>query len=257
MTSNSTAPNSLHTIPIEILEHVALFVATTFLGPPSDLVPLLATCRHISSALSRGANPLLYAKIFMRKFDYASTLRRLAPQELPSIPALASELQHRCRMLRHLRYSLDIQQSPLSTEAGESLRAVLWSAYIMMLENDGKNEKQLREYAGIDEWLYKFWIHRDGASMAWYAIKQDHWPQDNERNALAMWLFWFLLRPGTFRIPSLNLISFAFVIPVDDYARKNAPNCETMSVLKILALGAHQVCDYPSYKRRTDFISLV
>jgi hypothetical protein len=115
----------------------------------------------------------------------------------------------------------------------------------MMLENDGKNEQQLREYAGIEEWLHKFWFHRDGASMARYAIKQDHWPQDNERNALAMWLFWFLLRPGTFRIPSFDLISMARWIPVDDYARRHTPICETMSVLKVLALGAHQVCVPP------------
>jgi len=66
----------------------------------------------------------------------------------------------------------------------------------MILENDGKNVKQLREYAGMEQWLMEYWCDDDGASLAAKALAVDGWPLDNEQNSLAMWLFWLLLRPG-------------------------------------------------------------
>lgn len=67
----------------------------------------------------------------------------------------------------------------------------------MMLENDGKNEQQLLDYAEIDVWLMEYWFDEQGASSAVSMIYQPVWPVEDEKNSLAMWLFWFLLRPGT------------------------------------------------------------
>jgi hypothetical protein len=68
----------------------------------------------------------------------------------------------------------------------------------MMLENDGKNLRQLREYAKIDDWLKEYWFDDHGASWAKMAIRVDQWPSDSGQTSLAMWLFWFLLKPGLF-----------------------------------------------------------
>ena len=142
-------------------------------------------------------------------------------RELPGARALASELQNRCTILQRIRRRLDAQQPTefvMDPQVGDSLRAVLWSAYLMMLENDGKNEQQLREYAGIDNWLDQYWFHHEGASMARCAIKRDTWPHNSERNSLAMWLFWFMLRPGTFSLPVI-LSHLRCMLEFSDIAR--------------------------------------
>lgn len=77
-------------------------------------------------------------------------------------------------------------------------KEMLWMAYLMMLENDGLNERTLREYARLDIWLRNFWFDPEGASCATYAIRDNLWPPNMEFSTLAMWLFWFLLKPGTF-----------------------------------------------------------
>jgi hypothetical protein len=86
----------------------------------------------------------------------------------------------------------------LTEEGMRALHEMLWTAYLMMLENDGKNERQLREYARLDRWLRKFWFAEDGASCAQIAIRDNAWPPNNDLSALTMWLFWFLLRPGPY-----------------------------------------------------------
>lgn len=188
---------SLSTVPQEILEHIAFFSATeSLLGPPSELVPLLSTSRRIHSYLSTASNPVLFARVFAHKFDVAPIVRRLGPQA--ALPAVLSiELRQRCSCLKRIRARLDSTIPHPSDE--ETLEAVLWVAYLMMLENDGKNEKQLREYAKIDGWLQEYWFDDHGASLAKSSIRADRWPPSNRKTSLAMWLFWFLLRPGLFK----------------------------------------------------------
>ncbi|KAI6112051.1 hypothetical protein EV401DRAFT_234306 [Pisolithus croceorrhizus] len=67
----------------------------------------------------------------------------------------------------------------------------------MMLENDGKNEQQLRAYANMEAWLIDYWFDDMGASLASYRISRDQWPLEDENNSLAMWLLWFLVRPDS------------------------------------------------------------
>jgi len=95
----------------------------------------------------------------------------------------------------------------------------------MLLENDGKNERQLREYGRIDGWLKEFWFDFDGASNAMACVKYDQWPESHEKMSLAMWLFWLLLRP-------------------DEYMHDQECFREATGILKLVALGAHQVCTH-------------
>ena len=85
----------------------------------------------------------------------------------------------------------------LSPGHSRHLSDLLWTVYLMMLENDGKNERQLREYARMDAWLRVYLLDENGASLVRSAVRRDEWPVGNdERIALAIWLFWMLLRPG-------------------------------------------------------------
>jgi hypothetical protein len=84
----------------------------------------------------------------------------------------------------------------MTEEGMRALHEMLWTAYVMMVENDGKNERQLREYAHLDDWLRSFWFAADGASFARLEIGDNSWPPYNDLADVSMWLFWFLLRPG-------------------------------------------------------------
>ena len=212
-------------IPHELLENIALFAVTSDpLGPPRELVPLLLVNRRMHAALSSTSNPHLHARIFAAKFDTAALVRRLGPGTATRAPKLAAELQRRCVQLGRLRAQVGCTVDAFAALAGgtgtgtgagsgsgsdggggggglteEGMRALhemLWTAYLMMLENDGKNERQLREYARLDRWLRKFWFAEDGASCAQIAIRDNAWPPNNDLSAVTMWLFWFLLRPG-------------------------------------------------------------
>ncbi|THH28764.1 hypothetical protein EUX98_g5427 [Antrodiella citrinella] len=251
-------PHRLGIIPLEVLEHIAFFVATQDeLGPPSGLIPLISANRKMASLLSPSANPHLYARIFAYKFDTGAARRRLTRADV-STTGLCAELQRRCILLKRIRAKLD-STFPFSDKVGDAtahdvckevgdaaargvcklhqeddlLSKVLWSAYLMMLENDGKNEKQLREYAGLDGWLKEFWFAPTGASRVMSALSKDSWPAKSENMSLGMWLFWLMLKP-------------------EDYMQDDAKFREATGILKLVALGAHH---YPlCYPIWTDFI---
>lgn len=93
-------------------------------------------------------------------------------------------------------------------------------AYLMVLENEGKNVVQLKYYARIGDWLSAFWFDPAGASEAQQYLSRDTWPLSSPamycsedrtkmRASLAMWLFWFFLEPGN---NSVFPMSFIFVL---------------------------------------------
>lgn len=188
-------------VPQEILERIAFFVGTSeFLGPPAGILSLLLTNHTIHSYLSPSSNPHLYGRIFAAKFDVGHATRRLGSDALFA-RALSDELQRRCTCLTRIRRRSDskILRSSLFAQDEDAVRILLWTAYLMMLENDGKNAEQLQSYAHMDAWLKEYWFDPDGASLVTRDVKMGNWPSDNEHNALAMWLFWFLFKPGTYR----------------------------------------------------------
>ena len=192
---------SLLSIPQEIIEHIAYFVATdSFLGPPSSLLPLLLVNRQINSWTSIATNHYLYARIFSYKFDTAAPLARLGEETLVS-QAFAEELKRRCVVLKRLRARIDSTTRARHADEANlkiSVRDVLFTSYILMLENDGKNEIQLEEYGEIKAWIREFWFDARGASQAVYSIRTGNWPPNRPETALGMWLFWFLLDTGQF-----------------------------------------------------------
>lgn len=229
---------ALDGVPQEVLEHIALFSATeSFLGPPSSLASLLATCRLIHTRLSLTSNPYLYAEIFAYKFDVVSSSGRLWPNSTTH-QVLAQELQKRCINLKRIRGRLDAIKDPFRAKDDSGLHQLLFHMYLLMLENEGKNERQMREYAGIDDWLQEYWFSESGASAARDCILRDQWPPDNEQNSLAMWLFWFLLRPG---LRHLCLCEYILITNLEEYLHPVESSWIALNVLKSYALGAHKV----------------
>lgn len=219
-------------VPNEIIEHVAFFTAALGPpGPPTDLVSLQLVSRRFATTLSSRTNPHFYVLVFKAKFDAEAYFRRLGP-EARRPECVVRELKRRFALLtrfkgmQHCFVQLQQQETdtpdasagganagtdaatasstaggnagPTGSPAEETLKTkeMLWMAYLMMLENDGLNERTLREYAGLDMWLRNFWFDPEGASCATYAIRDNLWPPNMEFSVLAMWLFWFLLKPG-------------------------------------------------------------
>ncbi|KAJ7153448.1 hypothetical protein C8R43DRAFT_446153 [Mycena crocata] len=211
---------TLDTVPHEILERIAFISATeTLVGPPSSLVTLLAANRQINGRLSFASNQYLYARIFSSKFDVGPSSRRFTDHSSPTV--LAHELIQRFRILQRIRAKTDSAARPGSAGDGDSVHELLFHAYLMMLENTGKNEQQLRDYAKMGDWLrgYLFDEHCPVRSRLITHVEQ--WPPHNDHTSLAMWLFWFLLRP-------------------DDYTGDDDSTWNVLNVLKIYALGAHK-----------------
>ena len=188
-------------VPQEVLEHIAFCLGSgNFLGPPKDLVPLLLTNRECYSRLSLPDNPHIYARIFRSKFDTAAAHARFGSARLtPRV--LAEELRKRCIALRRLRARLDSTTSTLRRNKDHSkmsVREVLFTAYVLILEDEGKNLAQLQEYGRIHNWITEFWFDPRGSSLTIYNSRTGVWPLNRTETALGMWLFWFLFNPGEF-----------------------------------------------------------
>lgn len=169
-------------LPSILLERIALETALLDpTAPPADLIPLLQSCRHIYNTLSLTHCKDLYARIFRAKFDIGAPLRRFGPAAIYS-QNLAEQLTRYCLALKHIRTG-DIF-SP-------SILVDFWTAFIMMSENDGKNEHQL-ESAGLADYVERFTIERLWEDRSRY----NQWPAETTINALALWLMWFTTNHG-------------------------------------------------------------
>ncbi|KAG8215335.1 hypothetical protein J3R82DRAFT_8929 [Butyriboletus roseoflavus] len=227
---------SLESVPQEVLEHIALLAATWQgpVGPPSGLPPLLLTCRPIYRALSCEANPYIYARVFSYQFDTGAVFRRLGSRVNARV--LANELKKRWSHLKRIRARTSSRiRHAESHQLSPTLIDLLWLSYLMMLENDGKNELQLLDYAEMDAWLMEYWFDDEGASSAAHMILEHAWPIEDEKNSIAMWLFWFLLRPNLIK-RNMNMTRFSHM--------------RTIMNLTALAANHYPICR-PSW---TDFL---
>lgn len=154
------------------------------LGPPRHLPPLLRVCRYIADILAANKKPLL-ARIFRHKFDTRAPSRRLGSAHLTN-SALAFQLKKQTLALKRLSTGqLD----------SENLLSDLWTAYLMFIENDGRNYSHLVQYARLDRLVDNFmetrlWAHRMHSGT--------EWPLDITPNALVIWLLWFTTTPGAY-----------------------------------------------------------
>ncbi|OAX38200.1 hypothetical protein K503DRAFT_691971 [Rhizopogon vinicolor AM-OR11-026] len=161
-----------------ILERIAFYLATDrFIGPPSELVPLLCISRTINESLRFRSDSHLYSQIFRYKFDSAAILRRLSWGRTTA-HCMAKELLKRCATLTRIR-----NRNP---ENIAHLQEDLWTIYLMMLENDCKNMVQLRGWAELPTWLAN--VIEDKCQ-----VPLQHplsWFNDIEGTSLALWLLW-------------------------------------------------------------------
>ncbi|KAG6889688.1 hypothetical protein C0995_015436 [Termitomyces sp. Mi166 len=229
-------PSTLDAIPQEVLEHVAFFSATdTFLGPPSGLIPLLLISRGVYSRLH---NHYFYARIYANKFDVGPIIRRIGPDSTVSI-ALAAELPRRFRNLKRIRDRLYCLLEDDDEEHDHPmLHDLIFLAYSLMLENEGKNERQLRDYAKIDFWLRDYWFHERGASRVVDRLSVGGWLPETRSMSMAMWLFWFLLRPSE-RLYFILHEDYSHNHP-GDYTKSNQESWKALNILKTFALAAHK-----------------
>ncbi|KDN34777.1 hypothetical protein RSAG8_12150, partial [Rhizoctonia solani AG-8 WAC10335] len=135
-------------------------------GPPNELAMLLPVCRAVHASLSAQQNPGLHARIFAGKFDLRAPTRRLADAGQP----LTARVSNAGRLL-------------VCSEDHE--REDLWLIYLMFIESDGHNLKQL-EWAQVNGYLRT--VVREQlmpSSKPGYMI-------ESTPRALGLWLMWFL-----------------------------------------------------------------
>ncbi|KAF9458703.1 hypothetical protein BDZ94DRAFT_75155 [Collybia nuda] len=160
----------------EILQKIAFFaILSTPRGPPRDLYNLCLVCRASNRILSI-SNAQLYSDTFTHNFDHHAPKRRLGRQAFRE--NVKRELQRRFTTLKVFRRgNFD---DPHLTEA-------LWVAYLM-LEDSGASQKNFQQLIGFG--LRKFLD--DFLRSRLYDGSQDNngWPLPNEKNSLAIALFW-------------------------------------------------------------------
>lgn len=168
-----------------ILSLVAFYLAIDpFVGPPSNLVPLLLTSRTVHDHLSFRHNSSLYAHIFRYKFDTGAIDRRLT-QRWTSAPCLAEELRSRFTALNYVRRGKsDLQED----------KDPLWRVYLMALENDGRNARQIAKWASLPRWVLAGLARRCLRLPAMNTAGDR--PLDLEGTSLFLWLLWMMNSEG-------------------------------------------------------------
>ena len=177
----SSLRNSLP-VPDDVLLIIAQWLGTLNPhGPPKYLPALLGTSKHIYNALCFANAPTLYDHIFCTLFDYRAAYRRLGVRATRSRNR-AMQLKKVCRTLTRIR-SCDI--------FAPTLEADLWTAFIMLTENDGKNYTHL-EWTGLDRFAESVIVNR-----LWENRALHHgWPAESTVNSLAIWILFMMLDAG-------------------------------------------------------------
>ncbi|KAI8990642.1 hypothetical protein BD414DRAFT_459354 [Trametes punicea] len=196
-------------LPHDVILHVALELATIdILGPPRHLPPLFRVCRYLHDILKANRKALL-ARIYRRKFDTRAAVRRLGANTITN-SALAFQLMKQSTALKRLREG-DLDSSNLTAD--------LWTAYIMFMENDGRNYVQLMEYARMDVLIDRF------MELRLWANRETNlgWPVDSTPNSLVVWMLWFTMTPerlarlGERRGQYMDLLRPLALVPVMYY----------------------------------------
>ena len=183
-------PSPLCALPLELLVEIALKVAILGSphGPPKDIVPLLLTCKAIYHSLAFDRCTPLYASIYRLSFDIRAPRRRFGDGMLHA-QEYAAQLKKCCVALTRIRRG-DLES--------ETLEDDLWTAWLMALEDDGRNSEQM-DWARLDDLLHSFVL-----TKLWHERElHEQWPAESVTNALAIWLFWYRMSQG-WLITSMN-----------------------------------------------------
>ena len=134
----------LLSLPPETIEKVVTFLTAqvSIGGPPPNLYALMRTCRYMYYLLSPEHNPGMFYRLFRDYFDLAAPRRRL-----PSVPCTPAQFsQEACQRFASLKLvrKKDVNHPDISKS--------LLVAYVMILEDDGKNSMHL-QWADLDTFL--------------------------------------------------------------------------------------------------------
>jgi hypothetical protein len=169
-----TRASYLEAAPDEVLRHIAFLSAvSSIVRPPHALMQMLLTSRRMYNSLSIHASPEVYANLFCAAFDTSAITRRFPSMSSSNI---ASELVRRHQVLNRIRH----QRIAASRTPSD-----LWTAYLMMLENDGLNRLQLAE-AGVVPFVLDI-IRKCHGNNLWDPMSID---QRHEVKSLSLWLLW-------------------------------------------------------------------
>lgn len=189
----------LTSIPLEIFNRI-VFELTCLepLGPPTIIIPLMQTCRSIYEALLSDNNRCLYSMIYRHKFDVSAVMRRaFDPTPMQCILQLRRILAA-MRLFRSGDIYVDKRQSQ---DDGLGLNEALNTAFVMMLDDDGRNAVQLLLWARADVFIRNFVARRLYEGFQY----NDGWPLDGENIAHALWVMWLLTSEGaSFRVAHTN-----------------------------------------------------
>lgn len=178
----------------QVLNNIGLYASiNTYLGPPTDLLALLSTSRTLYRVLSYRFNQHLWGTVSSLKFDIDPVDRRLGKRWTTS-GCIAAEGRKRFAALKRIRHGI--------VAHSEGHLADLWTAYLMMLESDGRNESQLIEWANLPAYLYQVIAYRaavrHGSSSLWFS--------ESEGTALTIWLIWMTSSKGVYCLHNLYVL---------------------------------------------------
>ncbi|CAE6452440.1 unnamed protein product [Rhizoctonia solani] len=176
---------AFNSLPPEVIQHIAVAACgLTLAGPPNELAMLLPVSRAVNAALCVEHNPGLYARIFSCKFDSRAPKRRYADAGKPlTAQSFANELPRRWIALKRIRRVSSAGRLIVCSEDQE--RDDLWLAYLMCIESDGRNWKQL-DWARINGYL------RAVAGEELMPSPRPGYMIESTTRALALWLMWFM-----------------------------------------------------------------
>lgn len=166
---------------IDIWEDIAYSVLTDakqFSDRLSGLTNLCLISPQVYNSIRFDKNSRLYARLFRFKFDYAAPTRRLSIR-WRNTRCLALEFKKRMETLERIRRREDLEVDDL------------WTCYLMMLENDGRNERHLVEGALLYQYIHKFTIARFNAPRD----DPSSWFVNDEITSLTLWLWWMIFFP--------------------------------------------------------------
>ncbi|KAK7030845.1 hypothetical protein VNI00_013953 [Paramarasmius palmivorus] len=179
------SPPSLCSLPLEILDNIAFFVACpTLQGPPVSLTPLLLSCKTLHESLGNSA--ALYTKIFKYKFSFSAISRRSFS---PRGSDYLFQLQLYTRVLKDVtkRAKTGNVGDPAPNSEDHSVEDLMWILWAMCLEDDGCNRIQMNS-AGVYHWVEAYVRQKLYAGSE----KNNGWPIDNAVNACSLHVLWYL-----------------------------------------------------------------
>ena len=184
----------LDQLPSEILTEIAFILSTLQpLGPPFVLLPLLHTCWTTYDVLSPSDNVTLWSRIFRYKFDSGAIQRRALT---PTSQQYVDQLVRYCRAMQVLRVADRYAGTgnDLETIPDVGLEDAFQTALLMMYEDDGKNSRQLLEWANLAPLLMRTFQSRsyEGSHI------NNGWALETRFNACLLWLMWMVSSEGLF-----------------------------------------------------------